>query len=245
MNYFLKYFSLLCLCFLFGQHAFCQVSVTGPQCVVAGTLYQYKISGNWDSLSTIQVCIAGGTIADSTASNSCTNTGAPLANVLVMWNDSSSDAGVIKVTSSVGNATLNVSFSHPLQPGSMDSLSKNQITEADSIPSSIYCDAAAGGSCNPSFSYQWQQSSDMVAWTDIGGAQSQNLAFSSSLGQTTFFRRKVTETVSGTIQYSEIATVNVTVKASSLNFRIKPIDQQIAYTDVKREFQLTLNYSNP
>lgn len=244
MSNFLKYL-LFCFYLLLGLQTFCQVSVTGPECVVAGTVYQYKISGNWDSLSRMQVCISGGTIADSTATNSCTATGAPLASVLVKWNDSLSNAGSINVASSIGTSTLTVRFSHPLFPGSIDSLSKNQILSIDSIPSSIYCQPAAGGSCSPSFIYQWQQSADMVSWTDIGGAEQQNFSFSSSLPQTAFFRRKVTEAISGTIQYSDIATVNVTVKATTLkSTRIKPIDQQMAYTEAKREFQLTLNYSN-
>ena len=245
MNYFLKYFTLLSFFCLMALQDFSQVTVTGPQCVVAGTVYQYKISGNWDSLSTMQVCISGGIIADSTAINSCTTSGAPLANVLVIWNDSSSTAGVIKVNSPNGNGILNVSFSMPLQAGSIDSLSKNQITETDSIPSSIYCQPATGGSCSPSFVYQWQQSSDMVSWTDIESAEQQNLSFSSSMNQTAFFRRKVTETVSGTIQYSDIATVNVIVNATTFNnFTIQKQRGRIAYSEAKREFQLTLNYSN-
>jgi len=244
MNYFLKY-SLFCFYLLLGLQAFCQVSVTGPECVMPGTVYQYKISGNWDSLSTMQICISAGTIADSTTTNSCTATGAPLATVLVKWNDSLSNTGSIKVASSIGASTLIVSFSHPLFPGSIDSLSRNQFSGIDSIPSSIYCQPAAGGSCSPSFIYQWQQSGDMVSWTDIGGAQGQNLSFSFPLHETAFFRRKVTETVSGTIQYSDIATVNVNVNATTLNdSKRKVIAQQIATSDAKREIQLTLNYSN-
>jgi hypothetical protein len=184
-----------------------QVTISGPTCVVAGTVYQYTISGTWDSLSTMQVCISSGAIADSSGSNSCTVTGAPLATVLVIWSDSASNTGTISLTSSIGNTTLTINFAEPLITGSIDSAAQTQFVTVDSIPSSILCSLDTGGSCNPTFHYQWQQSADMGSWTDVTGANAQNLSFHSTMAQTTFFRRKVTETASGTIGYSNAAVV--------------------------------------
>lgn len=210
MNILLKYLCLPCLTMLSALCAVSQVTISGPTCVVAGTVYQYTISGNWDSLSTMQVCISSGTIAGLSPSGSCTVTGAPLAAVLILWNDTASNTGSISLTSSIGNATLSIQFAEPLIPGSIDSASRLQIVAADSIPAAINCSVDTGGSCNPAYSYQWQQSPDMGSWTDMAGAIAQNLSFGSALAQTTFFRRKVTETVSGTIGYSNVAVVTIT-----------------------------------
>lgn len=209
MKILLKYLCLPCVAMLFVLSAVSQVTISGPTCVVAGTVYQYTISGNWDSLSTMQVCISSGTIAGSSATSNCTATGAPLATVLVLWNDSASNTGSISLSSSIGNATLSINFAEPLIPGAIDSVSQTQMVAPDSIPSSIHCSLDTGGSCSPSYSYQWQQSPDAVSWTDIAGANAQNLSFDSALAQTTFFRRKVTETGSGTIGYSNVAVVTL------------------------------------
>jgi hypothetical protein len=209
MNFLSKYLCLPCLTMLSTLSAVAQVTISGPTCVVAGTVYQYTISGNWGSLSTMQVCLNSGAIADSTTGSSCTVTGAPLATVLVIWNDTASNTGTISLTSSIGNATLSINFAEPLIPGSIDSVSQTQFVAADSIPTAINCSLDTGGSCNPAYHYQWQQSLDMGSWTDVAGANEQNISFSSAIAQTTFFRRKVTETVSGTIGYSNAAVVTL------------------------------------
>jgi hypothetical protein len=61
----------------------------------------------------------------------------------------------------------------------------------------------------PSYSYQWQQSTDNVNFSDISGQTSLSLTFSAPLTITTYYRRKVTETVSGSVAYSNSATVTV------------------------------------
>ncbi len=58
-----------------------QVSISGPVCVLPGTNYQYYIHGSWDSAATMQVCVTGGRITDSTATSGCTVHGAPLGSV--------------------------------------------------------------------------------------------------------------------------------------------------------------------
>src|ERR1700744_1411276 len=112
-----KYLSILFLSLPCTLPAISQVTISGPTCVVAGTVYQYTFSGSWDTTSTMQVCLTSGKIADSSASNSCTITGAPLATVLVVWNDSASGTGTVSLTSSIGNTTMTVNLTKPLVPG--------------------------------------------------------------------------------------------------------------------------------
>ena len=86
----IKIFFLISIVFLLPRIGTSQVSITGPTCVVPGVIYQYQIQGNWDSTSTMQVCLSGGVIADSTDTNICTPAGgAPLSSVLVIWNGGS------------------------------------------------------------------------------------------------------------------------------------------------------------
>jgi hypothetical protein len=198
-----------------GTAVYGQVTISGPSCVVAGTVYQYTIRGQWDSTSTMQVCITGGLVQDSAGNSStCTIQGTPLKAILVTWNDSASDTGSLSLTSSIGNTTLNVHFTQPLLPGSIDSASKVQMIGNDSVPMTITCSFDSGGSCSPIYVYQWQQSSDMVSWSDITGASSQNLSIDSGLTQSAYFRRKVTETVSGSVGYSDAAAVFVIINTN-------------------------------
>jgi hypothetical protein len=205
----LKDLSIMLACLLSGAAALCQPVITGPACVVPGIVYQYHISGNWDSVSTMQVCITGGVIADSAALTNCTAMDAPLAAVLVTWKDSV--AGSIALTSSLGSSTLNVSVTSALRPGSIAPASEVQSVGYDSVPATIYCSVDTGGSCSPSYRYQWLQSTDQLKWTDVEGpgATAQDLSFTEPLTETRYYRRRVTETVSGVIGYSGIATVNV------------------------------------
>ncbi len=199
------------LCIAYPDHADCQVTVNGPSCVLPGTVYQYTIGGEWDSASAMQVCISGGVIRD--VGNNCTPNGRPLAFVQVMWD--SSGTGKLALTSSSGNYTLDVNITAPLSGGAINSSVKNQSILYDAMPADLNCSAASGGSCAPRFSYQWQESIDMISWTDIEGATSQHLSFSFILKQTTYFRRVVTELGSGTIAYSDIAAVDVAAQTPS------------------------------
>ena len=190
-----------------------QVTITGPTCVATGTVYQYNIQGPWDSTSTMQVCITGGTIADSSITGHCTAaSGAPLAAVRVSWDDLS--GGSLSLTSSKGNASLQVNVTSALQPGMIDSTALIQEVDSGHIPQTILCSPASGGDCSPEYDYQWQQSSDAVSWSDIPGATAGNLEFSTGIAQGGFYRRKLTERISGTIGYTEPATISIKIKVN-------------------------------
>src|SRR5262249_19492270 len=116
----------------------------------------------------------------------------------------------ITISTSDGNKTFKVNITSALQAGLVDSLSKEQnFLDTLSIPSTIICSSAKGGSCSPNYSYQWQQSNDAMVWEDIEGSTRQNLSFTTSVKQSFFYRRKITETNSGTIGYSDVAIINV------------------------------------
>ena len=201
-----RFFCLL-IVFVFTQKLFAQISISGPQCVTTGTVYQYiiHISGKFDSLSKLQLCITGGKFEDS--KNNCI----PAADIRikVTWNPDAVN-GNIAITSLRDNASLSVVITPPLNGGLISSNYKSQLTSKDSLPpSSIICSAASGGACTPVYSYQWQQSDNGVDWKDIRNATGQNLGLNQKIPNAYFYRRKVTETSSGSIQYSDFAAIYI------------------------------------
>jgi hypothetical protein len=210
----LIHYLLLGCCLHFANGASGQVSISGATCVLPGTVYEYRISANWDSSSVMQVCVNGGSIVDTSISGSCTSNNFPVNAVLISWNDLPQAS--FTVTSSLGNSTFSVSSMAPLSAGLIDSLSKQQnLFDTVSIPAAIVCNGDSGGSCSPVYSYQWQRSDDAMIWQDLPEDTSKNLVFTQAATQTYYYRRKITETISTSIGFSDIAIVNVIVPAAS------------------------------
>ncbi len=199
---------LYALC-VFYISAYAQPTISGPSCVTPGVVYHYVIKGSWKASSTMQVCLTGGVFStkDTTIGTCTQKNGAPLSSVLVVWN--SPGNATINLSSALGNSSLNITVASLLQPGIIDTASKKQFIGYDSLPVTIICSADSGGSCSPAYKDQWQQSADAISWKDIPGATSKNLTITTPLKQASFFRRKVTETISGTIAYSDVAFVDV------------------------------------
>jgi hypothetical protein len=206
----MKLFLIICFTVL-GLNVRSQISISGPTCAAPGVTYQYLISGAVDTGTTITVCVAGGIIGSG--ATAC-QSGTKISYVLVVWSGKSSSAN-ITVTSSAGNGNLNVSVFNNLQGGQIDSLTNNQTIGYGSIPAQINCSAASGGACTMNYAYQWQSSLNNVMWADVPGVSGQNITVPSKLQQTTFFRRKVTETGTQTINYSNSATVFVNAPAAA------------------------------
>lgn len=199
-------------CCLFSVNAYCQPQINGPKCVVPGVIYQYKIAGPTATsrLMNMRVCITGGSIVDENQNkiDNCVQSSQPLSTVLVMWNDTLYAS--VSVTTSSGNNSLSVNITSPLQAGLIDSSVKMQnLTDTLTMPSTILCSPASGGSCSPNYSYQWQQSNDLQEWTDIQGATGQNLLLTAAAKRSFYYRRKILETGSNTISYSDIAAINL------------------------------------
>jgi len=183
-----------------------QVTVTGPTCVTPGTVYQYLIAGNWDSSSRVHLCISGGSIVGQ--SDTCTGNQSPIPFVQVIWGNGTT--GSLNLQPALGNASVQVNITLPLSGGTIADSSKSRTIGYDSIPQAIGCSASSGGHCSPNYHYQWQLSVDNIQWDDITGATQPQLTLSQGLQKTSYCRRKVTETVSGTIAYSDAACIIVT-----------------------------------
>jgi RHS repeat-associated protein len=196
-----KLITTLSLSVAFLQSALSQMSIGGPTCVLTGTQYTYTISGNWTNGTTMNwVVSSGGTINGSSS-------GTPLPQIHVTWNSGTSGTVQAYTTSPTSSPSLTVTIATALVAGTISNTSQN--INYNSLPATLNCSVATGGYCTPAYSYQWQNSPDNVNFTNISGAASQNLSFSTNLLQTTYYRRKVTETNSGSVGYSNTATVFV------------------------------------
>jgi hypothetical protein len=199
---------LFLLLVFFGSgpgHTLGQITITGPTCVIAGISYEYLINNHGDSGATMQVCLQGAVTAD--LGQSCTDNGAPLRFVLVVWNVGLS-SGSLNLSSTAGNTTLAVTITTPLKAGTI-TVSKMQSLGYDSLPVDIHCGPDSGGACNPVYQHQWQQSYDNVHWTNVSLATAGDLLSLPAQKQTIFYRRKTVETGSGMIVYSDAAEVMV------------------------------------
>jgi RHS repeat-associated protein len=220
----------ICLMLLLAPltNLFAQLSISGPNCVVAGANSYYTISGSYSSSATMQWCISGDGIIlqaygnDITGDNTC-KSGTAVGSIVVRWN--SFGSGSVTLTSSDGNPpTYWVTVVNALNPGSING-NKTQTIVYNTTPAAISCTGAVDGACSPSYSYQWQQSADNVTFTDVAGQTGQHISFSSPLITTTYYRRRVTETGTNTIGYADVATVYVNPPFSSVT--IAPAVQHI------------------
>lgn len=187
------------------------VSLSGPNCVVPGTIYLYNITGKWDSGSTVKVCVTGGMLVDS--GSTCAGGRGIISFVRISWNSTGQTNGNIAVTTTLGNASLQVSITSALTAGNINSAVSSQKVDSLTTPETLTCSAPGGGNCQPSYSYQWQQSPDNVIWQNMTGATGAQLAFSGPLAQTGYYRRIVKDTSSGGIAYSNVATIFVNTPA--------------------------------
>ena len=194
------------LILLASGNSYAQIDISGSSCVLAKTEYDYVISSDLDSsLGDISICINGGYFVDT---KMACQTFRPPAVIKVLWNDNIKN-GDLTISTSVVAKTLQISIATPLEPGEIIASSQKQTLKYDSASAEISCSPATGGSCSATYIYQWQQSADALYWSDIDGAKNISLPSYPLLKEPVFYRRKVTETVSGTIGYSTIATVFV------------------------------------
>lgn len=228
-NYFkAAFYSILFI--LISAKTYSQVSISGPTCGVAGSTASYtavRSGGNFNGVDNMQWCISGGIILQAygtnVTGNSTCKTGTAVGLVVVQWNNVSS--GSLTLNTPVGNApTFIVTVVSALSGGTISNTS--QTIGYYTTPATINCSVASGGYCGTAnYQYQWQKSLDNSSWTNISGATSQNLSFSSPLIQTTYYRRQVLETNTSTYAYSSSATVFVNPPFTTLN--ISPASQDL------------------
>ena len=202
-KYFLSLLLLMVFDFTMSLQSSGQVTISGPACVSEGATYLYEVRGEWDSSTIARICVSGGTLAEQ--ADTCTS-GLAFSYIKVIWT-SGLAKGVITISFAGTESSLTVNISKPLSGGFIDSSSKTQILDTLTVPSLIDCSPATGGNCFPDYSYQWQSSDDGTKWTDIEGATDAEVILKDALKTTMFYRRRATESGSGSIGYSDIATV--------------------------------------
>ncbi len=176
-------------------------SINGSTCAISGTQYTYYFSGNYNSNTTMTWTVTNGSISGNSQ-------GKPLPQIYVIWNTNATSGTVSVTTSNAGNASLTVGITSALSAGTIGSSSQSIIT--GSVPAIISSlTYPNGGYCSPTYSYQWQQSPDNVTFSNITGATSSLLSFSSGLTQTTYYRLKITETHTSSTAYTNTAAVYV------------------------------------
>ncbi len=185
--------------------AYSQIKISGSECIVPGTEYQYEFYGKFDGQSEISVCVEGGLI---TANNNSCYTLNGTHHVRVIWNEGLTK-GKISITSSSRTSSLSIKTTRALQGGKIDTLAKIQHAFSAGISKTVNCSVPKGGSCSPQFSYQWERSDDNLHWAGIKGAVSQNLSFSPDSEKSFFLRRRVFESTSNSIAYSDVAVIVV------------------------------------
>jgi RHS repeat-associated protein len=211
--------------FVFGKTAFSQITIYGPTCVEVGVEYNYYLSGNYDYNGSFSWYISGGV----SASGNTYESGYGLNWLRIKLTSSS---GYVSVSYSDNNSNnynddIYITSVAALSAGSITS-NQYQTINYNYTPANINCSAASGGYCTPIYSYQWQKSTNGTNWSDMSGKTLQNLNFSSpadALQQITYFRRKVTEAYSGSVGYSNVATVDMLPPLNP--YTVSPASQDI------------------
>ncbi|MFL5788319.1 MAG: DUF6443 domain-containing protein [Flavisolibacter sp.] len=99
------------------------------------------------------------------------------------------------------SASITVTTTVAISAGSITTTT--QTITYNTIPATINSiSSASGGDCSPSYSYQWQSSTDNLNFSNISGQTGLNLTFSTPLTTTTFYRRMVTENNSSSVAYT-------------------------------------------
>ena len=190
--------------FLTSYAAQSQITILGPVCATPGSEYHYIVTLSNPTSSAYQVCVQGGIIKDAPAT--CVSQFSSSV-IKIIWNNVAT--GSITVSSGAGNQIRSINITSDLQPGEINQGSLQQVIEKGSVPDTLKCSVARKGSCSPVYIYQWQQSQNKIEWEDITYATSKNMKFTTTVSEPKYYRRKVTETNSGTIKFSGVASVYI------------------------------------
>lgn len=130
------------------------------------------------------------------SSNTATVTASPTTTTLYTVSGTDAD-------NCVGTSTITVTVNPALNPGSIGS---NQTICANTAPAGLTSTAAASGGTG-TINYQWQSSTNNIAFTNIVGAITATYS-PASLSQTTYFRRQATTATDITVM-SNVVTITV------------------------------------
>ncbi|MBS1600823.1 MAG: hypothetical protein JST75_21565 [Bacteroidetes bacterium] len=187
--------------------------IGGSTCVNAGQQVQYSFSGRDNSSTNFSWTVSGGTIVSGGSGQGFTH-----RSVTVQWNSNGTSGSVTLNASPLTNTnppgpssysgSITVNVSAPFAAGNITS-NATQTIPYNTIPANVTSAVATGGYClAPAYTYQWQIF-DGTTYVAISGQTTNTLVFPSPLTQTTTVRKMVTETHSGSVIYSSVATINV------------------------------------
>lgn len=183
-----------------------QVQLKGATCILPGVAYQYEMSAPCKSEESIRVCIEGGLIM--VTSDSC-YVGKWPPYIRVVWFENAKKYS-IAIVNSACSEYFPINVMKELKGGQISSDNKLQPVTKLELARTIVCTEASGGSCDNQFKYQWEISDDNLHWVEIRGADSKDFIIKETYKQSTFLRRKVIETVSNSIAYSDVAIIAIT-----------------------------------
>lgn len=189
---------LFCQSFLFAQQV-----VKGPTCIKAGIRYRYEIvSNNPPDSKGFKLCITGGEFADG---DSCKSEMQAKTEFVIVWKK---DVVIrfISVITSQGPVMFRVQEPLPLNGGKINQAEGLIFYDSTQKEYTIRCSSPNGGTCKPSYKYQWQMAKGNQPWTDIPGATSEQLRFTPTSAPIRI-RRKTVDEMSSTMAYSNIAIV--------------------------------------
>jgi RHS repeat-associated protein len=209
----------------FIQTAVSGQAISGNTCVVQGSTETYSYSGPYDGFTYFEWCVTGGVFTGTPYT--CV-AGGGMATVQITWASNTTSGSVVCYPSNAGSASINVTCVIPVTGGAITAATKTQTLRNNLVPAAINCTPSTGGGCFTTYSYQWQQSTDMSNWTNVSGATGQNLGFSAPLPQTTYFRRRVSETFGG-VAYSDIAYKYITTPIGIGGPTCVPAGQAVQY----------------
>lgn len=199
-----KFFVSLVALIVYCQAADAQVTINGPVCVVPGVTYQYVLSGNWNELSWMRICIDGGVLASG---GHCLPDSSVHSSIFVTWKDTTFHK--LQLNSSSGSLALHLTATSDLTGGLVHDSDKVKFINPSLSSYTFRCQPAVGGACNPAYQYQWQRSENGVHWVNVEGANGHDLNFSGTVSVNTFFRRITNETNGGLTAYSDWALLAV------------------------------------
>jgi len=203
--YYLKVFFLLSAITTFHNAISQSTYISGANCVIPGTPYQYMVGGTFNSGWSISWCVSNGGTINSVHNGCQSGVGYAVYVVSVTW-DASPTTHTITLNYPGGSPNMTVTNASTLVAGTISNSS--QTINYNNTPATLSCSAASGGSCGAyTITYQWQLSPDNVNWTNIGGATLQNFS-PPPLFQTTYYRRQAVSQTN-IAAYSNSATVFV------------------------------------
>jgi RHS repeat-associated protein len=211
---YIKYFFFF-LFFLASMPAFSQIGLTGSSCVVPDgtTQYTYTLYGSWATSNTIEWNISGGyTVGTSQTYISGTIEDIGIQ-IVVVFNSTVASIQV-QLVGQDDAYTLNINGQPALTP---DLIAQNQTVNFSTTPSPLTATTNLGGSCGFTNNYDWQSSPSYYGPFVSTGITSAEYDFSGALGQTTYFRRVVSN-YNGSVTSNVVKITLVSAYWENMNY---------------------------